>query len=409
MQYRVYDPERDKEATHRIWRETGWTSSDESEQAMDLFLSGAHVLVVDIDGEAECLAASSQGDMRYLDEVVSLSVVEAVTTSHVARRQGFAGRLTAQIAALDAADGAALSGLGVFEQGFYNRLGYGNGAYEHMVRFDPSTLKVGGLTRPPQRLTSEHAKAALAARLSRYRGHGACNVYSLESMQAEMSWNPHDFGLGFLEEDGETVSHFFWASGGGRHGPYRIEFMAYKTRAQFLELMAVIKSLGDQVHAVRMREPAHIQMQDLLETPFRQRSISDKSEFEAYNDAIAYWQMRICDLDACLAATHLRGEPVRFNLALADPIVDFLDDDAPWQGIGGEYVVTLGPESSAKTGTDVSLPTLRAGVGAFTRMWLGVRPASGLAVTDELAGPDDLLAALDAALCLPAPHPDWDF
>jgi hypothetical protein len=42
-------------------------------------------------------------------------------------------------------------------------------------------------------------------------------------------------------------------------------------------------------------------------------------------------------------------------------------------------------------------------------MWLGVRPASGLAVTDELAGPPALLEQLDDVLLLPTPRPDWEF
>jgi hypothetical protein len=42
-------------------------------------------------------------------------------------------------------------------------------------------------------------------------------------------------------------------------------------------------------------------------------------------------------------------------------------------------------------------------------MWIGVRPATGLAMTDSLAGPDDLLRRLDEALRLPEPQPDWDF
>ena len=40
-------------------------------------------------------------------------------------------------------------------------------------------------------------------------------------------------------------------------------------------------------------------------------------------------------------------------------------------------------------------PTLTATVNAFTRLWLGVRPATGLAVTDDLSGPPELLQQLD--------------
>jgi hypothetical protein len=185
--------------------------------------------------------------------------------------------------------------------------------------------------------------------------------------------------------------------------------MAYQTKEQFLELMALLKNLGDQVHLVRMVEPAGIQLQDLIAQPFKQHSISGQSQFQTGVDALAWWQMRICDLPECLARTHLRGETVRLNLKLTDPIERFLNPDAPWHGIGGDYVVALGPDSSAKAGTDPALPTLSASAGAFTRLWLGVLGASGLAVTDELDGPQDLLEALDRAFCLPEPQIDWPF
>ena len=69
----------------------------------------------------------------------------------------------------------------------------------------------------------------------------------------------------------------------------------------------------------------------------------------------------------------------------------------------------LGSESWAEPGTDSALPTLDTTVNAFSRLWLGVRPATGLAVTDELKGPRELLEALDWVLRLPEPIRDWDF
>ena len=65
--------------------------------------------------------------------------------------------------------------------------------------------------------------------------------------------------------------------------------------------------------------------------------------------------------------------------------------------------------AGAAAGTDPSLPILAASVNAFTRLWLGVGPATGLAITDDLSGPDDLLNQLDEILRLPQPKPDWDF
>jgi hypothetical protein len=151
-------------------------------------------------------------------------------------------------------------------------------------------------------------------------------------------------------------------------------------------------------------------MQDLISQPFRRRSISKGSQFETGIRALAPWQVRICNLEGCLAQTHLRGEPVRFNLNLSDPIEALLDEGvSSWRGVAGRYVVTLGPESHAEKGADPALPTLTAPVGAFTRVWLGVRPASGLAVTDDVTAPPDLLARLDEILCLPEPKADLDF
>ena len=125
--------------------------------------------------------------------------------------------------------------------------------------------------------------------------------------------------------------------------------------------------------------------------------------------AIAYWQMRICDLPACMALTHLDGKDVHFNIELDDPITRFLDSDSKWKGISGNYVVTLGVESSAAEGSDAKLPTMKASVGAFTRMWLGVLSAGSLAVSDQLVADEKLIADLDRILRLPDPKVDWEF
>jgi len=45
---------------------------------------------------------------------------------------------------------------------------------------------------------------------------------------------------------------------------------------------------------------------------------------------------------------------------------------------------------------------------AVQRLWLGVRPATSLAMTDSLEAPADLLEQLDEVVCLPTPKPDWN-
>jgi len=407
MELRVYDSQRDREAAHRIYMEVGWLEKGQEEN-VDRAIQAGRAHVAEIEGSAEVIVTTAWGTLHYLGQPLPLCAVTGVTTSRVARKQGLGARVTARAVAQDAADGALVAGLGMFEQGFYNRIGFGTGGYEHWVAFDPAQLRLRAAARPPQRITVDDHDAAHAARLTRMKGHGAVDIAPAAFTWHEMAESGNSFGLGY-RGDG-TITHYLWLSPSnvGR-GPYTVRWAAYQDYTQFLELLAVLRTLGDQVHLVRMREPQGIQFQDLLAQPFKGRTVTAKSEFAQGMRAEAYWQMRICDLPGCLAGTHLPAETVRFNLDLSDPIAAQLPEDAPWRGIAGRYVVMLGPSSGAERGTNPSLPTLVATVNAFTRLWLGVRPATGLAVTDDLSGPPELLQALDRALRLPEPKPDWDY
>ncbi len=412
METRAYDPDLDFDAVARIWREVGWIDAgdDKHEEGLRVFAEQYTGLVADLGGTPECYVATGAGTISYTTQELPLSVVTAVTTSHVARRQGLAKRLTAQSIANAAVSGAAVSALGMFDQGFYNKLGFGTGPYEYWHSFDPAALRVSAVARPPQRLSMDDWAIIHESRLRRHRGHGSCNIDSPAATQAEMHWASNGFGLGYADGPDGAITHHVWFSAKEmEYGPLNAWWIAYQTPEQFLELMALIGNLGDSIHLVRMREPVGIQIQDLVDQPFRRNRISQKSSYENRTRAAAYWQMRMCDVAACVAATKVAGDSVRFNLALTDPIEDLLDSDSSWRGVAGNYVVTFGPESSAVVGEDSSLQTLEAGVGAFTRLWLGVRPATGLTVTDSLAAPAGLLNRLDGVLRLPTPRPDWDF
>ena len=409
MDYRLYDAAKDKEALQRIWREIGWLEKGK-EESLDLLLSCSRALVADVSGGPECLVLTTPGTMRYLDEELSFIAVTGVTTSLIARKQGLAKRLLAEALAAEAAAGALVVSLGVFEQGYYDQLGFGTGSYEIWCTFDPARLKIAAKPRVPRRLTINDWRAMHAARLARRRGHGAANLNPPELTHADLIWSENGFGLGYSDGPNGGLTHYLWLSAKElEHGPYDAWLMVFQAAEQFQELMALLQSLGDQVRAVSLREPPGIQIQDLLEQPFRQRALTKGSKFESSSRASAYWQVRLLDLPGCLARTHLPGPEVRFNLKLTDPIAPLLDEEAPWRGVAGDYVVTLGPSSGAELGGDAALPTLSASVGAFTRLWLGVRPATSLAVTDDLSGPPALLENLDWVLRLPVPKPDWDF
>ena len=409
MLIRDYDPERDFDAVVRVHKEVGWLPEGKAE-AFRRCIGCGRALVAEVNGEAECLVTTATGTIRYLDEELPFATATGVAVGRTARKRGVGSRTTARAIAADAAAGAIVHGVWIFDQGFYSRLGYGNGAYEHIVDFDPHQLTVDARPRVPRRFTAADFETLHAARLARRRGHGAVAAHSPVITRTEMEWDDNGFGLGYCDGPNGEVTHHLWClPGRPEHGPYDVRWMTWHTPEQFRELLALLRGLGDQVRLVHMREPQGIQLQDFLDRPFRHRAVTEKGRFQVGIRAWAYWQMRVCDLGACLARTHLWAGPVRFNLELTDPIETYLDGDAPWHGVAGDYVVTLGPSSEAVRGSDGSLPTLRASVGALTRMWLGVRPASGLAVTDELAGPPELLAALDRVLCLPDPKPDWDF
>ena len=409
MTFRDYDASQDLSAVKRIWKECGWVSSDEEAAAIEGFLCESDTLVATIDDVAECCVNGSSGTIQYQEEVLDLGAVRAVTTSHISRKLGFARKLTASLLARQAEAGMDVSALGMFDQGFYDTLGFGTGSYENWINFDPATLKVNYPLRPPKRLTVDDYEAIHLAMMHRAKTHGNACLNSVELIKAELTWTEKPFGLGYYDGPGDTLSHFIWGEAKNEYGPYVITWRAYQTKNQLLELLTLVKSLGDQVAQVGTLEFGEIQLQDLLKEPMRTRRVTQKGKFEQSTSAIAYWQIRMLNIKSCLANTHLNGPGVKFNLQITDPVSQFLDEGSNWKGISGDYIIELGQESSAIEGGSKSLPTLKASVNAFTRMWFGIRPASSLAVTDELQGDPALLQALDDSLRLPKPHLGWDF
>ena len=409
MNIRAYEHERDLAAVKRIWFEIGWLDDERQANHLGTWAAAGRAVVADIDDEAECFVHVTEGTIRHQHTDLDLAAVTAVTTSRIARKTGFAKRLTAAALANAAEAGAAVSALGMFDRGFYDKVGFGTGAYEQVTVFDPASLTVTDAFRPPKRLNRDDFADMHHAMLNRQRGHGGVNLTPVDIIKAETGFTDKPFGFGYYDGPDGTLSHFIWGDAEGEHGPYSVSAMAYQNAGQLMELLALIRSLGDQVSSFRMVEPADIQLQDLLKQPFRHRRGTAGSKHENKIGSTAYWQMRILDLQTCLANTTLDGPTAQFNLTLSDPVVDHLDDGSNWRGIAGEYTVTLGSESSATPGTKKDLPTLAASVGAFSRLWFGVRPASSLAITDELRGPTELLSQLDATLRLPRPHLGWEF
>lgn len=410
----------------RIWEEIGWIDRDDDSDsaAVRTFYGVGSTTVAEIDGAAECAVHRSTGSLRHAGGFgpatdLPLCAVTAVATSHVARRRGLATALTADALGAAAAEGAAVAALGIFEQGYYDRLGFGSGAYTHRLTFDPATLTVPVPTAPPVRVgRGEHAEIHdLLHRRS--RGHGSVVLDPAPLTEAELAWWTNPIGLGFRGDDGR-LTHAFVGEAHGEHGPLRVQLLLAEEPGQLVELFGLLRALSDQFRQVEIPEPAGVQVQDLVGEPARQANIVRMAGRAGGLQSTGAWQQwRILDLAACVDAVRWPGEPVACNLSLTDPLATLERSGASgsgsnrstgeWTGVGGEYRLRLGETSSIEVGTDPALPTLTASVGAFTRAWLGVRPASGLALTDDLSGPPDLLAALDVALRTPVPVSGWDF
>lgn len=412
MEILDYDHSRDFEAVKRILYEVGWLEDEDDASAFEAEARASRGFVYPIEGQAESAVFTVPGSLRHGDADLEMTAFTGVVTSRVARKLGAATRLTARALAVGVEVGSEVAALTTFDQGYYERLGFGTGAYENRIRFDPATLRVDRSFRPPRRLTAENWRDIYQAMHARQRGHGSIVMNADGGLKAELSSYKaaKTIGLGYYDGTDGTLSHFlFGQTSEGENGPYRIRWFAYRSAEQLMELLALIRSLGDQVYSVAMEEPPGIQFQDLLDQPARNRDIGEGSRHAYAHTTRAHAQFRILDVPKCLAKTHLDAHGVTFNLKLSDPVAEHLRAETPWRGVAGDYVATLGEDCSAEQGWSRRLATLQASVGAFSRLWLGVRSASSLAVTDDLRGDDALLGQLDRALRLPQPHFDWPF
>ncbi|MGF1596664.1 MAG: hypothetical protein ACFCVK_06990 [Acidimicrobiales bacterium] len=412
---RPYDRDRDLAAAERIWREVSWITSDDEAAPLPEYLDSAHAEVADVEGSAECLVLWHDGTIQYQDTDLPLCAVTAVTTSRLGRKRRFATTLTARAVASGAESRAAVAALGMFEQGFYDRIGFGTGPYTVRATLDPRSLRVEHVPyRQPVRLSEDDHEDMHRALLTRRAHHGRVTLAAPEIMRAELRWVDKPFGLGYRDDTGR-LSHFVYGSADDEHGPYRIRFMGYEHDGQLLELLRLLRELGDQVATVVLDEPPGVQLQDLVATPLRDRLRTTGSTHATGTVALAWMQLRILDLEACIGARRWSGPEVAFDLRLHDPVAALVDgDDADWpadgwRGVGGDHHVVIGAPSTVTPGMGGGVPVLTASIGAFSRCWFGVRPATGLALTDDLDGPPELLRQLDEALALPPPFPGWDF
>ena len=403
---RKFDYEKDLAAVKRIWREVGWVEDEHEVKQLDYFFACGNTLLGTIDDVAECSVHTTPGTVLLGDVELNLCAVTAVTTSRIARGHAFAQNVTAQQLSNGASDGAQVAALGIFDQGFYDKLGFGNGAYDHRFVIDPANLRVKRKIPTPMRLSQEDFAAMHSAMCARHKVHGGVSLQPADLFRAELGFSAQSFGLGF--GDADKLTHFIWLKPTQDHGPYKILFMAYQNSQQLLDLLALLKSLADQVYSVSLMEPPEIQLQSLLDRPFRNQALTESSTHAAQHSSFSWWQMRILDVAACVAALSTRRNLV-FQLHISDPVEKYLEADADWHGVAGDYIVELGERSCATLGADATLPSLSCSVNAFTRWLWGVASASSLAITDDFVADYALCCELDQMIDFRDPRYGWDF
>ena len=404
MEIRGYNAEKDLDACCRIWQECGWMKENntKSKEFLQSFIASGRGNVATVNDEAECLVIDHDANIRFLNTPLPLRAITAVTVSRVLRQQGVAGDLVARALGRAAEEGYAMAALGIFDQGFYNKFGFGNFPYIHNATIDPSTLDVPRLTRPPLRLTQEDLPRMVENMKAHKPCHGHVTIPATDYYRFDMHIVDNGFGLGFAAPDGR-LTHHFWAEAKGENGPYEVIWMNYEDFDGLIELLSAIKSLADQIYSITIREPQGLQIQDLIKRPFRQNGITSGGAHKTGIRATAWGQARILNLPTVVEALSLPGKEMSFNLQVNDPLTSRLSDDFLWKGVAGPWTLHLGPKSQAQPGEEKALPTMKVSVNALTRLLFGVRTATALSVTDELDAPRDLLEQLDEHLCLPVP------
>lgn len=404
MHIRKLELESDLDSMVRIWQEVGWISREEKEAVKTLFQAGDGY-AADLEDKLEATLLSLPADMKYGEDLLALQALSGLVVSPRARRQGLAGRLMTQVLEEAVRSGQALSALVMFEQGFYDGLGFGLGGYRNIFTFDPDLLDVEMEAGIPERLTAGDWGPIHRALEERCRAHCGLNITSADFIKAEMEWDKGEgYGLGFRDGEGK-ISHFVWLwRRGDAHGPLMVKFLAWQTQDQLLELLSLISSLGDQIHAVQMSEPHSLRLRDFITYPHKQERITAESKYSYKSRVEAPWQLKILDLERCVNALSLEGIELEFNLELDDPLLEHVDSDSP-AVITGDYSLKLGVQSDLKQGEVQGLPTLSASIDAFTRLWLGAASPLELSASSMFSAPPGLLEELEQAFRrLPEPN-----
>ncbi|NNE97008.1 MAG: GNAT family N-acetyltransferase [Acidimicrobiales bacterium] len=411
-----FDFDRDMDDVLAMWKEVGWCDEERTEPFVREFFQAndGRSVVARLNGRAESVAHRSLGSIKYgADRELSAGAITAVTTSRIGRRLRGASRLTARSVATLGGEGCAIALLGMFEQGFYDRFGFGVGPYEHVVRVSPGSLRVPCEYRTPERFDFEnHSEELYEAVVRRHRGHGGLLIGGERAARTIVMLDQQSSVYGY-RTDG-VLSHWIAVEHQGEHGPDNVIAWAYETPAQCLELLRLCQEWSDQTDVIRFTEPVWLQAQDFIDAPGTNRRRTHGSKASVSTEAFAWWQIRILDLAACVRPMVAVEDPFDVVVDLSDPIGSHLVDsgyDGSWEPLTGLWRLSFSESHSAERLPDGSeAADLTTSVNALSRWWLGVLPASALAAVGQMDGDPAIFERLDLLTAhLPRPQPGWDF
>ena len=392
----------------RMWREVGWIEHDSERQAEALgrLLQYGAARVGVVAGDAECLVHRTPGTIRYDGVDLPLCAITAVTTSPIARNLGLASRMTAEAIAAGAIDGAAVAALGMFEQGFYDRFGMGTLAYvDHLL------LRPGEAARRPAPAGARpcHPRRLDGGR----RPHGPSGPAARQRQPRSARGAPGRAGLGRGSLPRVRVP---WRrrSADGVHRRHQ------RRRARAVQGAAA--RLRGRRRPARPARPAAVARRaaapgadgrargDPAPGPHRPAH-PGRGARRPRPPGVAHGRWRGTSSGSSTSRRASRRAPGRATRCPSTSSSPTRSARPTWTGRA--WPATTRSRSvrrrPSSQGTGADLPVLRASIGALSRLWFGVRPATGLTVTDDLTGPPELLEALDRALVLPPPLPELSF
>lgn len=462
MEFRVVNAKPDLEQLKLLWKDAAWDAElEDYEAALRHLIPHTHSLVADDDRGIAAVVASMGGEFQFLESSLPMSVVLSVLSAAHARRQGHSAELLTILLQQEQTRGAVVAVLGAFDQGYYDKLGFGTGGYDPVMVMNPAALRIPSHARRAldhpsvriRRITNADSEALFASWVRHKRYHGACTAKNVGFVSAMMhGMAGQGFGLAICEGSGTNehiAAHFF----GKRLGEGKLDILwaCADTPARYLQLLEVIHRLSDQLEQVKLTPPPYIALHDLLARPLRDGIVHTGHPFD---DALL-WQLRILDIPRAIHAVRLPiAETVHFTLRITDPVEKYAPAD--WTGCAGDYAVQLGEESrcvplksqgeswgnaqqgewgetregawsesrgntqgGARGNTQDNAQdnaqeaqgeaVLDASIGAFSRFWSGALRPSALSHSDHFHASEELIAQLERVYSVPTPFRMWEF